>query len=144
MPRAAVPAHIRAALVRLGRFILGSGTATAAHWALMAWLVASGVEALAATTLGALLGALLNYLLQYRLTFASHRPHREALPRYAGVALVSLIVNGACFKAMTTVAVLGTASAQLLSTSAAALLAYHLYSTEVFHARSALPSRLGA
>jgi len=131
------------AMRRLGRFALSSGVATSAHWALMAILVANGFEALAATTLGALLGALLNYLLQYRLTFASRRPHREALPRYAGVALLSLIVNGACFKAVT-MTVLGIAPAQLLSTSAAALLAYYLYSTEVFHARSAHPSRLGA
>ena len=131
------------AIRRLGRFALSSGVATSAHWALMAILVVNGVDALAATTLGALFGALLNYLLQYRLTFASHRLHREALPRYAGVALLSLMVNGACFKAMT-MTVLGIAPAQLLSTSAAALLAYYLYSTEVFHVRSAHPSRQGA
>ena len=139
-----VPIRFGLAVRRVGRFALSGGAATGAHWALMALLMATGTEPLAATTLGALFGALLNYLLQYRLTFASHRPHREALPRYAGVAFLSLIVNGICFKVVTTLTVLGTAPAQFLSTSAAALVAYHLYSTKVFHARSAPTSRLGA
>lgn len=56
-------------------------------------LSASGV--VWASTLGATLGAGANYLLNHRFSFRSVSRHREAAPRFALVAAVSLAINAA-------------------------------------------------
>ena len=53
-----------------------------------------------ASTVGATLGAATNYLLNYRFSFRSRRPHREAVPRYALIAAVSLAINAATIGAL--------------------------------------------
>lgn len=67
---------------------------TSAHYLVLLILV----EALAqtpvfASSCGAVAGALINYILNRRITFASTRPHREALPRFLLVALAGLVLN---------------------------------------------------
>lgn len=46
-----------------------------------------------ASTVGAVLGAVTNYLLTRRWAFWTHRPHRQAAPRFALAAVLALIVN---------------------------------------------------
>lgn len=46
------------------------------------------------TILGAAVGAAVNYVLNYHITFASHRPHRAALPRFLVVATMGAALNG--------------------------------------------------
>ena len=51
------------------------------------WSMLVGMGAVAASTLGAIAGALVNYSLNHRFTFASDKAHRQALPRFAVVAV---------------------------------------------------------
>lgn len=71
-----------------------------------------------ASTVGATLGAATNYLLNYRFSFRSLRPHREAAPRFALVAAVSLVINAATVGALCAGG-LPPLAAQLAATAAA-------------------------
>jgi len=71
-----------------------------------------------ASTVGATLGAVTNYLLNYRFSFRSLRPHREAVPRFALVAAVSLAINAATVGALCAEG-LPPLAAQLAATAAA-------------------------
>jgi putative flippase GtrA len=69
---------------------------TAAHFATLAALVQfSGAGAVAASTVGAVVGAIINYALNYRYTFASRRAHHVALPRFAAISAVGIVLNAA-------------------------------------------------
>lgn len=50
---------------------------------------------LAASSAGAILGALVNYALNYSFTFASDRPHRQAMPRFTAIAIAGILINAA-------------------------------------------------
>ncbi len=54
-----------------------------------------------ATTIGAVLGAGANYALNQRCVFPGAHRHRQALPRFAVVAGVGLIINAAAVAALT-------------------------------------------
>jgi putative flippase GtrA len=66
---------------------------TAAHYATLIGLVAFGFDAVTASALGCTIGAIVNYLLNYHLTFRSQSPHRRSAPRFAVVAMISLLLN---------------------------------------------------
>jgi len=67
---------------------------TAGHYAVLIALVQSGVTGpTVATTAGFAVGAVINYVLNYRFTFASSRPHLEALPRFLAVAATGAGLN---------------------------------------------------
>lgn len=71
-------------------------TGTVVHYALLLGLVAlARLDAMFASTVGAIAGAIANYLLNRRFTFESERRHREALPRFCAVAVVGLGINAA-------------------------------------------------
>ena len=74
----------------------GAGMAgTVVQYAMVLALVPLGWRASVASTLGALVGAAVNYLSNRRWVFRSARTHAHALPRFAAVAAVGVVVNGA-------------------------------------------------
>jgi putative flippase GtrA len=84
---------------------------TAIHYATLLTLVGlptggdSQQGVLWATTLGAILGASANYVLNQRCVFPGAHRHRQALPRFATVAGLGLIINAATVAALTSLPV---------------------------------------
>ena len=80
-----------------GQFIKYAATGavgTALHYVLLFGLVEGpGVDAVAASTCGAVAGALVNYGLNYRYTFRSSRQHRVSLLRFGVVSIAGVLVN---------------------------------------------------
>lgn len=68
---------------------------TTGHYATLILLASAGLDPVAASTFGAAVGASINYLLNHRFTFRSTLPHRRSAPRFAVVALSSLLLNTA-------------------------------------------------
>lgn len=118
---------------RFVRFLIGGGIATAAHWGLMAVLIAGGVADLVATTIGAFAGASVNYVLQHRYTFASSREHRDAIPAYVFVTILTLYMNGFTYRALSHIAGMPMAASQAWTTALLAAINYLLYRTRVFN-----------
>lgn len=52
-----------------------------------------GMAAVPASAAGALVGAWINYALNYRYTFHSSKQHREAVLKFAVVAVIGLLLN---------------------------------------------------
>lgn len=76
------------------RFALVGAACTALHFAVLHLLVAgAGLSAWLASSLGAVCGAVLNYLIARTWVFASSEAHHRAMPRFAGVFVVSLGLN---------------------------------------------------
>ena len=91
------------------RYAGAGAIGTALHYAMLIGLVQlARIDAVAASTAGAIAGAIVNYALNHRYTFASDRPHRHALPRFALVAAAGVALN-----ALVMAAVLGFAGAAL-------------------------------
>ena len=66
------------------------------HYGLLILLVqAFAADPVPASAAGALLGAWINYSLNYRFTFKSSQRHRDAIVKFAVVALTGLILNTA-------------------------------------------------
>lgn len=79
---------------QLSSFAVVGAVGTLAHYVCLLGLVELfGIDALAASMLGAVVGALVNYFLNYRFTFQSTRRHREAMPRFLLVAGVGFALN---------------------------------------------------
>jgi len=73
------------------RFLAVGAAATALQYAILIALVRwAGVNAVLASTLGFAVSMWLNYALNRRYTFASDRPHAQALPRFVATALCGL------------------------------------------------------
>lgn len=76
------------------KFANSGAFGTAAHyavlWALVDWL---RINAVVASTAGALVGAGINYILNYHWTFKSTLPHLYTLPRFLAIAALSLVLN---------------------------------------------------
>ena len=71
---------------------------TAVQYVLLVWLVWQfGMPGTLASAIGFACSALLNYALNRRFSFASDRPHGEALPRFMVVAATGLALNTAVF-----------------------------------------------
>jgi putative flippase GtrA len=76
------------------RYAAAGALGTGLHYAVLVGLVQFvRVDAVLASTAGAVVGALVNYALNYRYTFGSDRAHRQALPRFALVAVAGIAVN---------------------------------------------------
>ncbi|MCA1926054.1 MAG: GtrA family protein [Thiobacillus sp.] len=85
---------MKALCAQFARFGAIGAVGTLTHYALLLALVqAAGVDAVAASALGAAAGAGVNYALNYRYTFRSARRHREALPRFLAIAAAGLALN---------------------------------------------------
>ena len=77
------------------RYAAAGALGTGLHYAVLIGLVqVARFDAVLASTAGAVAGALVNYALNHRYTFASDRAHRQALPRFALVAVAGIAVNG--------------------------------------------------
>jgi len=66
---------------------------TAAHYATLIVGVSLGLGAVIASAVGAAVGATVNYVLNYHVTFRSSLAHRQSGPRFALIAVVSLLLN---------------------------------------------------
>ena len=73
----------------------GAGTAaTATHYVTLILLVELGrMNPTLASVVGYGGSWIVNYTLNYRFTFRSARPHRETIGRFAGVAIVAVLLN---------------------------------------------------
>ncbi len=78
---------------RFPLYALVGAVGTLAHYAAFLSLLGGGVEVLVASFCGYVLGAFVNYAMNRKVTFRSKRPHREAAPRFAAVALAGLGLN---------------------------------------------------
>ena len=95
-----LPRHMSLLLALLSsplvRYAAAGAVGTAGHYGVLVGLVSLlHFSPVPATAIGALVGAAINYLLNYHLTFASTRPHRQALPRFMMVAALSAGLNAA-------------------------------------------------
>jgi len=78
------------------RYAGAGAVGTALHYAMLITLVQlARVDAVVASTAGAMAGALVNYVLNHRFTFASEKPHARALPRFALVSAAGVALNAA-------------------------------------------------
>ncbi len=76
------------------RFLVVGAAATALQYAVLFALVqAAGWNAAVASTLGFAASLWLNYALNRRYTFASDRPHAQALPRFLVIASGGLLLT---------------------------------------------------
>ena len=71
-------------------------TATSAHFATLALLVEADLFGpVVSSGFGFLVGGIVSYLLNHRFTFESSRTHAGSAPRFAVVAGVAFLLNGA-------------------------------------------------
>jgi len=109
------------------RYLTAGGVGTTFHYLLLILLVEIGrVRPWSAATAGSALGAVLNYSLNYHLTFAATSSHGHTLPRFAGVALLSALFNGAGVWVLTRFASLHYLLAQVLCTLSVLVFGYLL------------------
>ena len=80
-------------ITQIKNFIIGGGSATAAHYLIMALLVSFEMSPLLATTIGALFGAVLNYIVQYHYTFKSSQSHSRAISSYVLSVSFGFVMN---------------------------------------------------
>lgn len=87
--------------MQIGRYLTASGIGTAAHYALMASLIhLAGVDAVVASSIGAVVGAVIIYILNYYVTFQSKKNHQVAALRFTLVAAFSVLANGMILKGL--------------------------------------------
>lgn len=109
------------------RFLLVGGTAAAVHEAVVLALVEAGWLLPWQANLPAFaLAWCVSYTGHRSLTFASDRPHREALPRFLGVSLLGLALNQALYVALLRWTPLHYAVALFITLAAVAVLTYVL------------------
>jgi putative flippase GtrA len=85
-------------LKQIFRFLLVGGMATALQFLLLTLFVELELlDEVPASAAAYFLSAIANYLANYHLTFASKRPHRETLPRFAATAALGLGINTLVF-----------------------------------------------
>jgi putative flippase GtrA len=101
------------------RYAGAGAIGTALHYAVLISLVQlARVDAVVASTAGAVGGALVNYALNHRFTFASKKPHAHALPRFALVAAGGVLLNAVVMAGMLHVAGPHYLVAQVVATGA--------------------------
>ena len=88
-----------------------------------------------ASSIGFLTAALVNYALNRRYTFGSHKPHLEAVTKFATVAAIGLALNGMLLAAGTQILGLNYLLAQVLATLAVLVWNYSANAAWTFAAR---------
>jgi putative flippase GtrA len=76
-----------------------------------------GANPVFASSCGYVISALLNYYLNHRLTFRSAQSHRRALPRFAVIAAVGLLINSTLVWALSERGRLPYLAAQIIATA---------------------------
>jgi putative flippase GtrA len=93
---------IRSLTRQLGAFAGVGVVAAIVHYGLLIGLVeGGGYTPVPATLAGYVAGGVVSYLLNRRLTYASDRAHREAVWRFALVALVGFLLTWVVMQALT-------------------------------------------
>ena len=101
------------------RYAGAGAVGTALQYAMLIGFVQlARVAAVVASTAGAIAGAIVNYALNHRYTFGSERPHRQALPRFALVAVAGIVLNALVMAAMLGLAGPHYLVAQVIATAA--------------------------
>ena len=101
------------------RYAGAGAVGTALHYAVLIALVQFALlDAVLASTTGAVAGALVNYTLNHRYTFASGRAHRHALPRFALIAAAGVALNALVLAAVLAIAGPHYLVAQVVATGA--------------------------
>jgi len=107
------------------KYATAGAAGTAVHYALLLLLVEGArLEAVLASTCGAIAGACVNYVLNYRYTFRSTRAHAEALVKYFTVTVAGIALNGLVLAAATSLLGFHYVVAQVLSTGVVLLAAF--------------------
>lgn len=87
--------------LELSRYLTASVIGTVAHYCLMMALIyLASVDAVVASTCGAMIGAAIIYILNYYVTFRSTKTHQVAATRFALVAVLSVFMNGLILKGL--------------------------------------------
>jgi putative flippase GtrA len=76
-----------------------------------------GANPVFASSCGYVISALLNYYLNHRLTFRSAQSHGRALPRFAVIGAVGLLINSTMVWALSERAPLPYLAAQIIATA---------------------------
>jgi dolichyl-phosphate beta-glucosyltransferase len=115
------------------RYIAAGGVGTTFHYLALILLVELfDVGPVRAAIAGSISGAIVNYALNYHLTFASTSPHLVTLPRFAGVAMLTAVLNGAGMWLLTRYFHVHYLLAQLLCTISVLVSGYVLNRTWTF------------
>jgi putative flippase GtrA len=115
------------------RYAAAGAAGTAAHYLLLIFLVEwRGVQPSVAAIGGAVLGAIVNYALNYHVAFATKASHRQTLPKFAVVGMLSAALNGSIVWLFTQVAHLHYLLAQVIATCCVLLVGYALNRTWTF------------
>ena len=93
--------------------------------------------AVSASAAGALVGAWINYALNYRYTFRSSKQHREAILKFAVVALIGLLLNTLFMWAGVVLLAMHYLSSQVLTTGLVFLWSFGANRYWTFHVNSA-------
>jgi putative flippase GtrA len=118
----------------LSSFLAVGGLCTLVQYAAMGLLVQAGMTAVTASGTGFVGSAALNYALNRRATFGSARPHRSAVPRFAAVVLLGLLLNTLLLTLLTG-AGLAVLPAQLLTTTGVLAWNYCIHGAWTFRRR---------
>ena len=101
------------------RYAAAGAIGTAVQYAILVALVqGEQMNAVAASTVGAVAGALVNYALNHRYTFGSGAQHLRALPRFAATALAGIALNAAIVALLVSGAQANYVAAQVVATAA--------------------------
>ena len=119
-------------LHQIKRFIISGGSSTLLHYITMGLLIFLGMDAIWATSIGAVSGAVYNYVLQYYYTFRSQRKHRHSLYAYLAASVLAWLSNLLLFMLFHKILEAGIIIAQLLTTSIVTLQNFIIYKKLVF------------
>ena len=122
---------------QIKRFIISGGSSTILHYTTMALLIFLGMDAIWATSIGAVSGAICNYVLQYYFTFRSVRKHRHSLQTYLISSVLAWLSNLLLFLLFHKILGVGIIIAQLLTTLIVTLQNFIIYKKLVFFQNTA-------
>lgn len=107
------------------RFVLvGAANTAVGYLTIMLLYYGLGASPVSANVGGYLIGALLSYTLNKKFTFASARPHTEALPRFGLTVVVCFLLNLMVLELCLTAFLLPVAISQALAICAYAIAFY--------------------
>lgn len=99
------------------RFAMMGGIGTAAQYLTLVALVhAAGIDAVLASSIGAIVGAIVNYLLNQHVTFRGQRSWKETGPRYVVVVAIGFVLNAAVMALLVHGLALNYLASQIIAT----------------------------